>query len=68
MAAALPLIVREDEEVDSVEVEVVVASGLLKAELIGDRVDSSLLAIGRLGAAFVGLDACDEVADEAFCC
>lgn len=68
MAEALPFTVREDDEVDSVEDEVVVASGLLKAALIGDSADSPLPGTGLRGAAFVGLDACDEFAEETFCC
>lgn len=68
VAEALPRTVREDDEVDSVEVDVVVASGLLKAALIGDSAESPLPGTGRLGAVFVGLDACDEAADVTFCC
>lgn len=41
VAAALPLTVRADELVDSVDPEVVVERGLLKAEVIGDTALSS---------------------------
>lgn len=68
VAVALPRTVREDEEVDSVEDEAVVASGLLKAELMGERADSSLVGIGLFGCALDGLLGCDVFAGETFCC
>ena len=51
VAAALPRMVRDDEEVDSVETVWAVASGLLNAAVRGETVPcSSLIGEGRRGA------------------
>ena len=51
VAAALPRMVRDDEDVDSVEAVWVVANGLLKAAVRGETVPrSSLMGEGRRGA------------------